>query len=67
MASLLLYLDINLYKGFKDYDFMVLTGKENKILRLTNAENEEPRGGGEENIARGESSIDINIEEYVGE
>ena len=46
---------------------MAPTGKENKILRLADAENEEPRGGGKENIAGGESSIDVNIEEHAGE
>ncbi|KAF4768880.1 hypothetical protein HAV15_008832 [Penicillium sp. str.  len=54
MASLPPHPDINSHEGqqhllaagFEDHDSMAPTGKENKILRLADAENEEPRGGG---------------------
>ncbi|KAF4763054.1 hypothetical protein N7455_003820 [Penicillium solitum] len=48
----------HLAAGFEDHDSMAPTGKENKILRLADAEDEQPRG---------ESSIDVNMEEHADE
>ncbi|KAJ5249524.1 hypothetical protein N7524_011840 [Penicillium chrysogenum] len=53
--------------GFEDINSMAPTGKENKLLRFADAEDEQPRGGSEENVAGRESSKDVNMEAHASE
>ncbi|KAJ5766653.1 uncharacterized protein N7511_004269 [Penicillium nucicola] len=53
--------------GFEGHDSMAPTGKENKILGLADVEDEQPRGGSEENISGRESLKDVNMEAHASE